>query len=195
MSSDDPIQVTTSLPIWAKVLIGFFVIGMLGAIGAIISGSYLAARWQETARDPRQVQQVIDSVMELELPKDFETVLAFEFRDNEVVQLAYKPDSTQFKFQKMDNLAKFTEKNFEANVAREPGAGTLKNTSRPEIQKVGGKDMTYTVGTNGLGLEEMRGMILLNDGRDYLRFSAYTPAKTLNKEAIQKLLSSIKSFH
>ncbi len=190
------------LPLWAKALLTFFVVGLLATV---VGAAYLAAWLGEIPKrsaDPEYINKVINSIAKIDsLPGNFERVNGVEIGafGASTVLLRYGPDGTTFWLMRTpsprDESARQTVDQG-AEMAMN-GKGTKMTVTAKGAEPVAGEQMEWIQGpatVEGHKIQEFVGVVALKDKHSRISLIGTTPGDTYNMAATRELLHSIKGF-
>src|SRR4051812_37157809 len=104
MTEDEPIIVKTSMPGWARFLVGLFMVTLVGIIVTVVAGSIAIAHLQREGRDPVKINQIATSAMHIQsLPPGFHYTLGYSLFGTDTVTVDTDNQDMSFIFLRIKN--------------------------------------------------------------------------------------------
>lgn len=192
---------SAGMPVWAKVLIVLFTVGLIGTITLVAMGAAWVADFQRQASNPARAFEVALSIAKFQqpMPADFEFTNGYPFPAFPVALAIYKPDKTLFTVTKMPNAGDRTAAQIGNDIASRGGQHNAKmEITGKGTEAVAGEQMAYLVGQGQAGsekFEQMIGVVVPKaDKSSAIMIVGVTPGGKYNMAATQEFLKTIKGF-
>jgi hypothetical protein len=197
--SDEPAK--TSMPAWAKLLLGFFIAGVILFLSIGGYCAYWIGNMQKRSGEPAYIASVIHKIADVAAaPANFQYVAAYGVANVNVVLVRYAPDGTDLWLMRIPNPSGQSAHEIVDQGAEmaSHGKGTHMTVSQRGTEKVGGQELDWVEGPaegpNKKMAHQFVGVVVINNGRESVRIIGITPGDKYNMDATRQFLATIKGF-
>jgi hypothetical protein len=197
-------QTKLRLPIWAKLLLALFLLGIAGVTGALVTGTAALVNMEQNAHDPKQMPFVARKVVVLQdpLPKGFAYKAAASFLGFITIEISHDSDQSSFYVFRTPLPKDVTAEALAREAAKQAPLGVTPISSVKEEGKsmVAGEPLAYVIGdtktvVNDEPAMEMVAVAMPKGKKAAVIIFGVNPGQKYNMETTQELLNAIKGFN